>query len=479
MRRLNYFILLFLSLGLQAVYAQNEQPNIVLLYSDDAGYADFGFQGSTVMKTPNLDKLCDAGVRFTNGYMSGSSCGPSRAGLFTGRYQQRFGCEENGVDGFMSKVTALDGEDMGVPLSEKMMGEYLQKLGYKTAYYGKWHLGGADRFHPTKRGYDEFYGFRGGARSYWAYPKDYNYKMNWLEKGFGNYEEPDKYLTDKLADEACNFIERNKDTPFLVVLAFNAVHTPMDATDEDMNLYPNLTGLRRKVAAMTSGLDRACGKVLDKLEELGIDENTIVVFTNDNGGPSDKNGSCNWPLAGTKSNQLEGGIRVPFIMKWPGHIQPQTEYNYPIISLDLIPTFVAAAGGNADTLKNLDGVNILPYINGEKTERPHETLFWRKEVRAVIRKGDWKLIRHIDRPAELFNLAEDISERNNLAPQYPQKVAEMFNELYEWELTLERPRWLLDRKYEKVDVDRMNRYRNVPENWDEIDFNTYNPELQK
>lgn len=472
MNRTKYLFTLLLIVSINIVSAEKpvlseveRQPNIILLYSDDAGYADFGFQGSKIMKTPNLDKLCEEGVRFTQGYMSGSSCGPSRAGLFTGKYQQRFGFEENNVPGFMAANSALDDYEMGIPLTEKMMSEYLKELGYATAYYGKWHLGGADRFHPTKRGWDEFYGFRGGARSYWAYPEDYDYKMNWLEQGFGNYKEPDKYLTDDLADAAVDFIERNKDRPFLAVLAFNAVHTPMDATDEDMKLYPELTGLRQQVAAMTSGLDRACGKVIDKLEELGIDDNTIVIFTNDNGGPTDKNGSCNYPLAGTKSNQLEGGIRVPFVMKWPGQIKAGTEYDYPIIALDLIPTFVAAAGGDASKLTDLDGVDIVPFVKGEKKERPHEVLFWKKEVRAVIRKGDWKLMRHIDRPAELYNIAEDISERNNLVNEHPEMVKEMFKELYEWELTLARPSWLLQRKYEKVDVDRMNLYREVPEDY--------------
>jgi arylsulfatase A-like enzyme len=288
--------------------------------------------------------------------------------------------------------------------------------------------------------------------------------MNWLERGFANYEEPDKYLTDALADAAVDFIERNKEQPFLAVLAFNAVHTPMHAEDADMQKYPQLKGKRQQVAAMTSGLDRACGKVLDKLDELGIADNTIVIFTNDNGGPSDKNASVNHPLSGTKSNQYEGGIRVPFLMRYPGKIKAGTEYDYPIISLDLIPTFVAAAGGDVSKFDKLDGVNILPYVQGEKTERPHEVLFWKKEVRAVIRKGDWKLMRHIDRPAELYNIPADISERNNLAAKYPEKVKEMFKELYEWELTLERPRWLLDRKYEKVDIDRMNQFREVPNN---------------
>lgn len=459
--KIKYCLLLILMITIYTSYSKSK-PNIILLFSDDAGYADFGFQGSDIMKTPNLDKLAKSGVRFTQGYVSGSTCGPSRAGLFTGRYQQRFGSEENNVPGYMSKVSAVDGEEMGVDLNEIMMGEYLKKLGYATAYYGKWHLGGADRFHPNKRGWDKFYGFRGGARSYYPYPEEYTNKMNWMEYDFENYKEPERYLTDALADAAIDFIEDNRDKPFLAVLAFNAVHTPMDAEEDDMKQFPQLTGKRKQVAAMTLALDRACGKVLDKLVELGIDDNTIVVFTNDNGGPTDKNASCNYPLAGTKSNQYEGGIRVPFVIRWPGEIEAGTEYNKPIISLDLIPTFVAAAGGDVTKLTNLDGVDIVPYVKGEKSGRPHETLFWRKEVRAAIRKGDWKLMRHIDRPAELYDLSKDISESNDLAAEYPEKVREMFKELYQWELTLERPRWLLDRKFENVDVERMDIYREAP-----------------
>jgi len=462
MKKIGYLLSLLLIISIHQVTFAEKKPNIILLYSDDAGYADFGFQGSTVMKTPHLDKLATAGVRFTQGYMSASTCGPSRAGLLTGRYQQRFGFEENNVPGIMSEVSAADGAEMGLPIEEKTIADYMKSLGYTTAIFGKWHQGGADRFHPTKRGFDEFYGFRGGARSYYAYPNEPKDNLNKLERGFGNFEEPDGYLTDRLADETIAFIERNKDKPFFAFVSFNAVHTPMMAEEEDLKQFPELTGMRQEVAAMTLALDRACGRVLDKLVELGLDDNTIVVFTNDNGGPTDKNASINLPLAGSKSNHLEGGIRVPFIMRWPGKIKENTVYTYPIISLDLLPTFVASAGGDSDKMTNLDGVNLLPYIQGEKKERPHQKLFWKKECRAVLRDGDWKLIRYPDRPAELFNIEEDISEQNNLAAEYPEKVKKMFKEIFEWELTLERPRWLLHRDYEKVDIDRMDKYRKVP-----------------
>ncbi|SDX42666.1 Arylsulfatase A [Lutibacter oricola] len=452
-------VLVIVSLVFQYTSAQ-KQPNVILLFSDDAGYADFGFQGSEVMITPNLDKLASEGVQFTQGYVSASVCGPSRAGLLTGRYQQRFGFEENNVPQYMSKMSGLDGPNMGIPLTETTMGDYMKSIGYQTAFYGKWHLGGADKFHPMKRGFDEFYGFRGGARDYWAYTKPPQEELNKLEKNFGNFKEHDGYLTDKLADEAIDFMTRNKKKPFFIVLSFNAVHTPMHATKEDLAKFPELTGKRQEVAAMTLGLDRACGNVLDKLKELGLEDNTLVVFSNDNGGPTDKNASINLPLSGTKSNHLEGGIRVPFLMKWPGKIQENTTYNYPISTLDLLPTFYAAGGGKTKDLKNVDGVNIVPFVQGLNTERPHKELFWKLGARAAVRDGDWKLIRYSDRPAELFNIEDDPSEKKNLAVYYPDRVKQLFKKLYHWELTLERPAWLLQKKFEKVDIDRMDRYRN-------------------
>ena len=255
------------------------QPNIVLLFADDAGYADFGFHGSPTIQTPNLDELARTGVRFSQGYVSDPTCGPSRAGLITGRYQQRFGFEENNVPGYMSANSAELGDKMGLPVDEITMADRLKSLGYATAVFGKWHLGHGDQFHPLKRGFDEFVGFRGGARSYFAYPDGQaDLPENRLERGFGEYREPDGYLTDVLADEAVAFIERNSDVPFFVFLSFNAVHVPMDALEADLALFPGLQGLRKQLAAMTVAMDRASGKVLDRLGELGLSDNTIVVF---------------------------------------------------------------------------------------------------------------------------------------------------------------------------------------------------------
>lgn len=447
--------------------SQLDRPNIVLLFADDAGYADFGFQGSNVIKTPHLDALAAQGTVFSQGYVTDATCGPSRAGLITGRYQQNFGYQEINVPGYMSPSSKYLGDDMGLPLDEETIADKLKSLGYKSAVFGKWHLGDADRYHPLNRGFDEFYGFRGGLRSYFPYKNEPPHKDHKLERNMGIYEEHEGYLTDALGNEAADFIERNKDEPFFVFLSFNAVHTPMDAAKKDLALYPDLEGKRQQVAAMTTALDRATGTVMNKLKELNLDENTIVVFTNDNGGPTDKNASNNYPLAGSKSNHLEGGIRVPYLISWPAQIKAGTRYDYPVSTLDFLPTFYSAAGGKVADLENTDGVDILPFVTGKNKDRPHPTLFWKKDVRAAVRHGDWKLIRMPDRPAELYNLKDDIAEQNNLADEHPELVKELFKKIYEWELGQERPLWTLKQQFEEYDISRMDQYRQPPKSADE------------
>ncbi|TXE07225.1 sulfatase [Seonamhaeicola algicola] len=459
--KLCLLLLVITSCSHQKVVAQ--KPNILFIFSDDAGYADFGFQGSKDFSTPNLDALAKTGVKFTQAYVSAAVCGPSRAGLLTGKYQQKFGFEENNVKGYMSSSSRYLGDKMGLPLNQVTVADYLKKLGYKTAVFGKWHMGHADEFHPLKRGFDEFVGFRSGARSYWAYnDEDPSGEIEkYLEYGFGKYnEQPEKYMTDILADETVAFIERNKERPFFAYLSFNAVHTPMEARKDDLEKVPtHLTGRRRTLAAMTIGMDRAIGRVLNKIKELGLSKNTLIVFSNDNGGPSDTNHSSNHPLSGTKANHLEGGIRVPFLMSWQGVLTPNTIYNNPVSTLDLLPTFVNVAGGNASQIDGLDGVDLLPFVKGEINEKPHKTLFWKKENRAAVRHNEWKLIRFPDRPAELYNIEEDISEVNDLASEKPELVRELYKKLFEWELTLDRPLWQLKRLYEGKAAERMDNHR--------------------
>ena len=441
-----------------------DKPNIVFLFSDDAGYADFGFNGSTQMKTPNLDQLAASGVKFTQAYVTDPTCGPSRAGLMTGMYQQRFGYEENNVPGYMSNNSAILGANMGLPLDQKTMGNYLQQQGYKTAFLGKWHLGGTDEMHPINRGFDYFYGFRGGDRSYYAYPENAPARTQTdtffdkeMEEGLGGFEEHKGYLTDVLAEKAADFMTQNAHDPFFLFLSFNAVHTPIEAKPEDLEAFPNLTGTRQQVAAMTLAMDRAVGHVTKTLKTLGLDDNTIIVFSNDNGGPTDKNASSNFPFSGTKSNHLEGGIRVPMLMSYPGIISPNTTYPHMVSLFDLLPTFYEAAGGREYNTQ-LDGKNLLPYVISANHGKPHDTLFWKKDVRATVRHHNFKLLRFPDRPAELYDIEQDPQELHNLAAQNPEMVATLFTKLFEWEQTLARPLWLLKRQFEKSDIDRMDKY---------------------
>ncbi|WP_041522717.1 sulfatase [Gilvimarinus agarilyticus] len=461
MRSLCFIVLFFIT---QSAVAAQTKPNILFILSDDAGYADFGYQGSNVMQTPNIDQLAQQGMVFNQAYVSAATCGPSRAGILTGRYQQKFGFEENNVPGYMAEG-GLTGDEMGLPLSEKTLGNYLQEQNYTTGIIGKWHQGNADRYHPTKRGFDYFYGFRGGARSYFAFSNEnpVSREEDRLEHGFGEYQESPLYLTDALANDAIEFIRTERDNPFFLFLSFNAVHSPMEAREEDLALFPTLEGKRRTLAAMTIAMDRAIGRVLEALDNEGLRDSTLVVYSNDNGGPSDDNASDNTPLAGTKANHLEGGIRVPFIARWPGIIKPASQYEYPISMLDLLPTFYQAAGGDTNAIHEKDGVSLLPYMTGKNDSRPHPTLYWKKENRAAIRDGDWKLLRYPDRPAELYWLPDDISEQNNLAHQKPEKVRELYQKLFAWELTLDRPHWQLKRQYEGDAMKRMDRYR-IPGN---------------
>jgi arylsulfatase A-like enzyme len=383
--------------------------------------------------------------------------------MLTGRYQQRFGFEENNVPGIMSKSSQLTGEEMGLPLGIPTLGNHLQTLGYRTAVFGKWHLGEADRYHPLKRGFDEFYGFRGGARSYFPFPSNKKSdRGRWMERGFLDFKEHEGYLTDVLADEACAFIERNKDQPFFAYVSFNAVHMPMHVDAKDKNQFPQLEGNRRKVAQMTLSLDRACGQVMNKLKALGLAEDTLVVFSNDNGGPSDRNFSSNYPFSGTKATQLEGGIRVPGIIAWPAKLPQGSVYEYPLSTLDLLPTFVRAGGGDPSSIEGLDGVDVVPYLQGKKKERPHQTLFWKMESRGALRDGDWKMMRFPDRPAQLFNLANDPGEQNDLANAHPEMVKALYKKLFAWELTLERPLFMLRREEEAWAIRRVDQFRKPP-----------------
>ncbi len=405
---------------------EQERPNILILLADDAGYADFGFAGSKDLKTPNIDKIAAAGTHFSDFHVSGSVCAPSRAGLLTGRYQQRFGAEFN----YHSK-------EEGVPTSEVMLSEVMKGNGYRTAAYGKWHLGEIPEYHPNERGFDEFYGFLGGHRKYFADEKDDDPKKNTAMQHNGKYITFDGYLTDVLGEEASKFIKSDKEKPFFIYLAYNAVHTPMQATKEDMALFEGHS--RQKLAAMTWAMDRSIGNVIKTLEDEGMLDNTLVFFLSDNGGPTGQNTSSNLPLKGTKGTEFEGGHRVVCAMQWGDKLKSGRKYNKLTSALDIFPTVLDACGINYQSPKKLDGVSLFPYLNDSIKSAPHEKLFWRITPWAAMRYDSLKLVRADTFGTGFYNLNEDIGEVNNLFEANQEGAAVLQEELKKWEATLMEP----------------------------------------
>lgn len=425
--------------------AADRKPNVLIILADDMGYADTGFQGCKDIPTPHLDALAKSGVRCTSGYVSGPYCSPTRAGLLTGRYQTRFGHEFN----------PGNGPNVGLPLTEVTLADRLKAAGYATGWVGKWHLGSAEKFRPHHRGFDDTFGFLAGAHAY--FPE--KAKADIL-RGDSPADEKE-YLTDAFGREAVAFIERHKAKPFFLYLAFNAVHTPMHATDDRLKRFEHIKDTtRRTLAAMTVAMDEAVGKVLDKLRTEKLDEDTLIFFFSDNGGPTMPgttiNGSINAPLRGSKRTTLEGGIRVPFVVRWKGKLPEGKTYDSPIIQLDIHPTALAAAGVAVKPEWKLDGVNLLPFLGGEKTGVPHDVLLWRFGPQMAIRSGDWKLVRY-DTGADggksnkganpavtgprLYNLRDDIGEKTDLSAKVPEKAKELQAVWDRWNAELVPPLW--------------------------------------
>ncbi|MDX1639674.1 MAG: sulfatase-like hydrolase/transferase [Balneolaceae bacterium] len=401
-----------------------EKPNILIIMADDAGYHDFGFQGSGEMETPNLDRLAKNGVEFTDAHVTASVCSPSRAGLLTGRYQQRFGHEAN------SPPT-----DMGMDTSEVSLADALKKQGYTTGIFGKWHLGSAPKYHPNRRGFDTFYGLLAGSRSY--FPAGYDSTSSRAMRYNRHYVGFDEgYLTDVLGDSTSAFIERNSSNPFFAFLSFTAVHTPMHAKEEDLNRFEGHP--RPKLSAMTWAMDRAVGNVVTSLERSGQLDNTLIFFLSDNGGPPFNN-SSNEPLKGWKGLEFEGGHRVPFIVHWMGELEGGSRFDGLTSSMDIYATSLAAAGVEVPT--RLDGVNLHPYLKREKQGNPHQKLYWRKEGKAAMRDGKWKLIRLRDYGYRLYNLDQNIGETVHFSESNPTQFEQMKADLQAWERQMTEPWW--------------------------------------
>lgn len=448
--------------------AGTQPPNILLIVTDDLGYGELSCQGNPQVPTPNIDSLAKGGTRFTSGYVTAPFCAPSRAGFITGRYQTRFGYDINPTG------TANLNPNIGLPTNEITLANQLKRAGYATGLVGKWHLGATEPFHPQQRGFDEFYGFLHEGHYYTPLAKaevTTFLRTNTLPPGndsrwtsgntiwskhTGNNEpqynadnpvmrgrtitEEKEFLTDAWAREASDFIQRHRSQPFFLYLAYNAPHSPMQALDTYLKRFAHIEDLHRRIfAAMIAHLDESVGKVLTSLRQAGLEDNTLIFFLSDNGGPTRELTSSNAPLSGGKGQLLEGGIRIPFIIQWKALLPTNRVFENPVISLDILPTALAATGISAlnnGAATQLDGINLLPYLKGEKQEPPHATLFWRYGQNFAIRRGDWKLLKQgAKENISLFNLIQDISETNNLASQKPEMVRELQTSLEQWNAT--------------------------------------------
>ncbi|MBI4325471.1 MAG: sulfatase [Chloroflexi bacterium] len=415
-----------------ALAADKARPNIIVIVADDMGYTEMGCQGNQDVPTPHIDSLAKNGVRFTSGYVSCPVCSPTRAGLLTGRYQQRFGHEFNPGPAQQAST------QFGLPLTEVTLASRLKSAGYATGLVGKWHLGYQPAYHPLQRGFAEYFGFLGGAHSYLDARAD---KANPVLRGLDPVAEQE-YLTDALTREAVAFIDRHEKGPFFLCLTYNAVHGPLQATAKYLDRFQEIKEEKRRTfAAMLSAMDDGIGQVLGKLRSARLEHNTLVFFVSDNGGPTPNTSSRNDPLRGYKGQVLEGGIRVPFLMQWKGRLPEGKTYDQPVIALDIPPTALAAAGLPQPPNAKFDGVDLLPFVTGQNNRPPHEFLFWRFGPQSAVRGGDWKLVQQGIAPPMLFNLASDIGEQNDLAAQKPDKVKELETALKNWNSQLAEPLW--------------------------------------
>ena len=432
------------------VGAAAKRPNVVVIFADDVGYCDTELYGCDAVPTPNIRRLAEAGTVFSAGYVTSPVCSPSRAGLMTGRYQQRFGHEflpEGDPDG-----------KAGLPVAESTLADAMRNAGYVTGMVGKWHLGAEPEHHPINRGFDEFYGMVTWGADYadptredmrvWTHPlaaardPDDAWEgrgANTLMRGTSPVDE-ERYLTDAFSHEAVAFIENNRDRPFFLYLPYTAIHGPLQVSQKYYDRFPEIEDESKRIyAAMTSALDDGIGRVVDAIADNGLEENTIVLFLSDNGaGVADY--TNNAPLRLGKHTLFEGGVRVPFSMKWPAQIDAGGSFDHPVSSLDIFPTVVAAAGGDLSEAATLDGVNLLSYLDGSNESPPHETLFWRNGDNWAAREGHWKLIHAADQ-VWLYNLSEDIGERINVAAEHPEVVERMSATYSEWNSGNIDPLW--------------------------------------
>jgi arylsulfatase A-like enzyme len=481
--------------------ASADAPNIIIIIADDLGKHEISAYGGKFVNTKNIDRIASKGVLFEEGYISSPICAPSRAGMMTGRYQQRFGFEINiheryprnrfeywAAKTFVSKDPFVvskqnspvfpDFEEMhkqGIPPTEFILPELLKKHGYQSAIFGKWHLGYNSSAIPLNRGFDYHYGFLEAFSLYAPVndPSIINFqhddftdrhiwnkgrKGNCAIQRNGNVIEEKVYLTDKIADESIQWLSENhQNGPFFMYLPFSAPHTPFQAKKEIYDLYAHIKDKNKRVYyAMIHSLDEAVGKILDKLEELNVDENTLIFFLSDNGAAVYTHAADNSPLKSGKFSNFEGGINVPFLMAWPKVIKGGMKYQNPVSSLDIFNTVCKVAAVELPADRDFDGVNLMPFITSQdETKKPHEVLYWRSMHHKAIRKDNWKLIwDDLGNSTALYKLDTDKSEKVNLAKTYPEIVKSLKAQFENWEKSLIQPNWprVMDFKIEDGDA---------------------------
>ncbi len=473
---LKLWFFLFLCNFLQA----QQKPNIIFILADDLGYGDISAYGSKIVQTPNIDALANSGAKMINGYCTSPICSPSRAAMLTGRYQQRFGFEYQEKDAPIGRMTLLqkrkflrrakkEGDIIdlsrdsitvpnGLPANETTIAQLLQKHGYKTGVIGKWNLGVAKYQLPDAKGFDYFYGFYTAASLY-AAKKDAGIidkttpsildRPTWYREGLsairrnGTIIKEKEYLTYSIANEAVSFIEENKHAPFFLYVPFSAPHTPLQAPRELVKKFEDEPDpIKQVYYAMIVALDEAIGKIMDKVKKEGLEENTLIIFTSDNGGAVYTTATNNEPLKGGKMSEFDGGLKVPYIMSFPGRIPAGKMYGYPVSTLDIFATITASVDIEPGDEKKRDGVNIIPYLTGENASRPHEVLYWRNGYSKAVRKGDYKLyVNDKEKVTYLYDLSIDPGEYNDISAANPGKLQELKAELAAWEATLIKPMW--------------------------------------
>lgn len=462
-----------------------KQPNVILIVADDLGYNDITLNGGGIangaVPTPHINRIAQEGVNFRTSYSGNATCAPSRAAMMTGRYPTRFGFEFTPTPKQFMQVIGMQKvpgsqlgpiyhpereadlipyENMGLPTTEITLAKLMKSVDYHTVHIGKWHLGDAPQFRSYAHGFDEALSFMHGASMYLDEkdPQVVNAKQDfdlidrflWASHSFGirfnggEIFKPKSYVTDYLTDEALKAIAANKHRPFFMYLAYNAPHTPLQATREDYDALPQIKDHTTRVyAAMIRSLDRNIGRVLQSLKDQGLDENTLVIFTSDNGGAHYVGiDHLNDPYRGWKATFFEGGIRVPLFMRWPARLRQGQTLDEPVSHFDIFSTTAAAVGAALPADRALDGVNLLPFADRQASGRPHETLFWRTDSYRVVREHDWKLqVTENPKKHWLYNLATDPLEKNNLAAKEPERVKALAGKIVDFNKTQVKPLW--------------------------------------